>query len=334
MEAPIRIGGQVVGVVCHEQVGETRSWSLEDQSFAGSVADLASLAFEAWRRKVAQEELRQAKEAAESANRAKSSFLANMSHKIRTPLNAVIGYSELLQEEAEFNGYAEVIPDLQKIHAAGKHLLALISDILDLSKIEAGKMVIVPELFNVHELVQELTSTVAPLIEQNGNKFEVDLSPHIGFVESDKMRIRQILFNLLSNAGKFTQNGYVRPSAEKHIADSGEEWISFSVRDGGIGIAPEHMQNLFDDFSQADVSTTRKYGGTGLGLTICRRFCNMLGSRIAAQSERGVGSTFTVGFPVRWKPNGNEPDNNGNGRQSEPLLTAEMVETAHLWNSI
>jgi PAS domain S-box-containing protein len=302
LDAPIRIGGQVIGVICHEQVGTTRVWTLEEQNFVGSVADLASLAFEAWRRRVAREELSEAKEAAESANKAKSSFLANMSHEIRTPLNAVIGYSELLQEDAESKGYEELVPDLKKIHSAGKHLLDLISDILDLSKIEAGKMVLTPEVFDLNEMIYELCSTVAPLVEKNGNKFETELDESIGLMTSDKMRVRQILFNLLSNAGKFTQNQTVRLAVRKEETDSGQGRIVFSVQDYGIGIAPEHIQNLFKDFSQGDASTTRKYGGTGLGLSICRRFCEMLNGKISVQSELGKGSTFTVTLPIDWKP--------------------------------
>jgi len=306
LDAPIKIGGQVIGIVSHEQVGEQRIWTLEEQSFAASIADLASLAFEAWRRRIGQEELKEAKESAEAANKAKSSFLANMSHEIRTPLNAVIGYSELLQEEAESKGHAELIPDLQKIHSAGKHLLEIISDILDLSKIEAGRMQLAPETFDIYRLVQDLSVTMAPLVEKNGNRFEIDISKQIGTMTSDKTRIRQILYNLLSNAGKFTHNSHVFLSARRAKTAEGDS-IYFSVCDGGIGIAPEHLSHLFEDFTQADVSTTRKYGGTGLGLSICKRFCDMMGGQISVESELKKGSTFTACFPAEWIASQIEP---------------------------
>ena len=318
LDAPIKIGGQVIGVVSHEQSGESRTWTLEEQSFAASIADLASLAFEAWRRRIGQEELKEAKEAAEAANKAKSSFLANMSHEIRTPLNAVIGYSELLQEDAETKGYAELVPDLQKIHSAGKHLLEIISDVLDLSKIEAGRMDFAPEAFDVTMLVQDLSVTMAPLVEKNGNKFEVELSKQIGRMTSDKTRIRQILYNLLSNAGKFTHNSQVLLSAKREKAPDGDR-VCFSVCDGGIGIAPGHLSHLFEDFSQADVSTARKYGGTGLGLSICKRFCDMMGGHISVESELGKGSTFTVCFPTVWE---------ANRLDSNPELNAAEVQCA------
>ncbi len=326
LSTPIRVGGQLMGLVAHVQ-SEKRAWSLEEQNFAASLADLVTLAFEAWRRNVAQEELKQAKDAAEAANKAKSSFLANMSHEIRTPLNAVIGYSELLQEEAELSGYGEVIPDLKKIHSAGKHLLALISDILDLSKIEAGKMVLAPELFNVQELIQELTATVMPLVEKNGNKLLVELSQDLGAITSDKMRVRQILFNLISNAAKFSQAGTIQLSAQRQMDPGNREWARFCIADQGIGIAPEQIKNLFSDFTQADASTTRKYGGTGLGLSISRRFCVMLGGEISVQSELGQGSTFTVLLPVEWSGKPEELEDSGENNDYVEISGTEILET-------
>ncbi len=301
LDSPIRLQGQIAGVLCIEHVGPPRHWNLEEQGFAGSAADLASLALEARNRHKAQEQLEAALNMAEAATRAKSSFLANMSHEIRTPLNAIIGYSELLQEEAEELGYEELIPDLRKIHAAGKHLCAVISDILDLSKIEAGKMQLRPERFDIAGLVSEIVSTARPLIERNHNDFEVRTDPGLGMMVGDKTRIRQIVLNLLSNAGKFTESGFVRFQVVREVAHL-RNWIRFTVRDSGIGIAEDALKALFEDFTQIDSSATRKYAGTGLGLAISRRVCYMMGGEISVQSKVGEGSTFTVRIPAEALP--------------------------------
>jgi len=239
-----------------------------------------------------------AKEAAEQANRTKSAFLANMSHELRTPLNAIIGYSEMLQEEAAESGNAEAIPDLRKIHGAGKHLLALINDILDLSKIEAGKLELFLENFEVRALVEEVCATVQPLVEKNGNVMEVESPPEVGGMHADVTRVRQVLLNLLSNASKFTERGTVRLEARRE-KDGDGEWIVFRVSDTGIGMSPKQLGRLFQAFTQADASTSRRYGGTGLGLVICRRFAQMMGGDVSVASAEGKGSTFTVRLPAR-----------------------------------
>jgi signal transduction histidine kinase/DNA-binding response OmpR family regulator len=243
-------------------------------------------------------ELRLATEAAEQANRTKSAFLANMSHELRTPLNAIIGYSEMLQEEAEELGQVDLVPDLKKIHSAGRHLLALINDILDLSKIEAGKMDMHLETFEVVELVHEIETTIHPLVEKNGNVLVVHCPRDVGTMYADVTRVRQVLFNLLSNATKFTHQGRVILAVRRERLADGDQ-VTFRVSDTGIGLTREQMGRLFQAFSQADASIASKYGGTGLGLVITKRFCEMMGGDVTVESEPGQGSTFTVTLPAR-----------------------------------
>ena len=253
-------------------------------------------------------ELLAAKESAEAANIAKSQFLANMSHELRTPLNAIIGYSEMLQEEAEDLDQKELIADLKRIHGAGTHLLGLINDILDLSKIESGKVELYLETVDISLLIREIIIMIRPLVEKNANVLVVNCADNLGYMKTDLTKVRQSLFNLLSNACKFTKRGKIIINVEKDYRKSGmtngEEqklvipYILFKVTDTGVGIAPERMEKLFQPFTQADASTTREYGGTGLGLAITKKLSRIMGGDTFVESEVGKGSTFTIILPA------------------------------------
>jgi signal transduction histidine kinase len=243
------------------------------------------------------EQLVAARDEALAASRAKSQFLANMSHELRTPLNHISGYSEMLREEAEEHGWRELVPDLQKIHTASHNLLSIISDILDISTIETGKTEIHLEMFDVARLVRELLTSIGPMVEKSGITLHTQCAEEIGTMVSDGTKVRQCLFNLLSNACKFTERGTVCLTVARE-RENGRDWLRFSVSDTGIGMTREQMDGLFQPFTQADASRTRKYGGTGLGLAITKKFCQMMGGDVTIESELGQGSTFTMRLPA------------------------------------
>ena len=264
--------------------------------YADVVASQSGRQQEAARHRATAERLRKAMEEAERFNRQKSVFLAKMSHALRTPLNAVIGYSEILLEDAKENE-DEQIADLQRINSAGKHLLSLVTDVLDMSKIESNKTDLTIQPFHLNDFIDDVVSTGRSLVTSNGNEFIVERDPGLGIVISDETRLRQAVLNLLSNAGKFTKHGRVTLSASRQT-ERGEDWIRLSVSDNGIGITQDNLRKLFKDFNQADASTASKYGGTGLGLALSRHLCRMMGGNIDVQSEFGRGSRFTIRIPA------------------------------------
>ncbi|HEU5450050.1 MAG TPA: response regulator, partial [Acidimicrobiia bacterium] len=299
-EAGLRTWMIFPALIGHKVVAMLEFFSTEpippEHAVVSLVNDVATQVGRVIERMWADDALRAAKEAAEVANEAKSTFLASMSHEFRTPLNAIIGYAEMLEEEASDGGQEDLLPDLGKIRSAGRHLLGVINDVLDLSKIEAGRTDLYLETFSVDTLLDEVAATVRPLAESKGNRLEIRKGDGLGEMYSDLTKVRQTLLNLSGNASKFTEGGTVTVNARRDGDD-----VVFEVSDTGIGIAPEHMDRLFQPFSQAESSTARRFGGTGLGLVISRRFCEMLGGGVTVQSEPGVGSTFTVRLPARFE---------------------------------
>jgi signal transduction histidine kinase len=254
-------------------------------------------------------ELRVARDQALEASYTKSRFLANMSHELRTPLNAILGYCEMIGEECQDCSRSHVLQDLDKIQASGRHLLELISDILEISKIEAGKVKIHPGYFSLAPLLDEVVEPLRPLLQQNRNTLALDFAPEIGQLYADKIRVRQVLYNLLHNANKFTQGGQITVKAEYHL-QNGQPWVNLNVIDTGIGISEENQKKLFLPFTQVDPSTTRKYGGSGLGLVISLRFCQLMGGRITVYSRPGKGCAFSVWLPahVQVEDSGEDDD--------------------------
>jgi signal transduction histidine kinase/sensor domain CHASE-containing protein len=276
-------------------------FSGEGEIGAREFSGVIGVATEITERVQAQAQIEQAREAAESANRAKSLFLANMSHELRTPLNAIIGYSELVAEECQDSELDHLVRDLGKIQAAGNHLLELINNILDLSKIEAGKMDLDLTQFDLTSLINQVQMTIAPLAARNENHLSVDVAPDLPEMFADQTKVRQVLINLLNNANKFTQHGRVNLRARSVLLNE-RPAVCIEINDTGIGMTPAEIDRLFADFSQADASTTRRYGGTGLGLSISKRFTELMGGRIDVESAPGEGSTFRVHLPVHVEP--------------------------------
>ena len=272
--------------------------------------------------------LKSAKDSAEEANRSKSQFLANMSHELRTPLNAVIGYSEILLEDAEAEGSgAERIPDLRRIHTAGRHLLALVNDVLDLSKIEAGRMEVAPVPIALRAFLDELIATALPLVERNGNRLELSCAADLGSAVGDATKLRQILLNLIGNAAKFTKSGRIAVSAARERLSDGD-WIRIAVADTGIGIDPQTLGKLFTACTQADAATASKYGGTGLGLALSQRLARLMGGGITVESELGRGSCFTLALPADPpappRRGDTRPAESGEGAGIAPLIAPDL----------
>lgn len=316
---PLVVRERTFGALSFSSTRPSRLYGEGDLNFAREIARRAAVAIDNARlyraaqneiaeRRSAEErivrinaELARARDQAIEASSSKSIFLANMSHELRTPLNAVIGYAEMLREELQQAGAPHLLEDLDKINSAARHLLAVISSILDLSKIEAGKMELQLEVCRVEDVIEEALISAQPMAEQQGNQLTLCAESEIGDCLTDPTRLRQILINLLGNASKFTENGRITVTARSEN-EGASEWMVLQVQDTGIGIPPEHLPHLFRKFQQVDSSPTRKYGGTGLGLAITKLLCQMLGGDVSAESQEGVGTTFTVRLPVTRTP--------------------------------
>jgi len=318
---PLISAGRVIGIYSLDKA-EVAAFTQEHVELAKALATQASLAIQNARlyasvdaelaeRRRTEAALHAAKTDAEAANVAKSNFLANMSHELRTPLNAIIGFSEILEEQAEEDNDSVTLNDIRTVLAAGRHLLRLVNGVLDLSRIEAGRMEVFAERFDVGEMVNEVATTIRAVVDGSGNRLEIALADGLGTVTTDRTKLRQVLFNLLSNAAKFTERGTITLSASR---DSNGH-LTLAVADDGIGMAPEDVERIFEPFTQADASTTRRFGGTGLGLAICREFCNLLGGSLTVATQPGMGATFTVTLTEQLPPplDALEPESSENG---------------------
>ncbi len=273
---------------------------------AGNIVAISGIEIDITDRKQMERKMEAAKEQAVNASKTKSEFLANMSHELRTPMNAIIGYGEMLKEDAEDDGNDAIVPDLDKIIAAGNHLLQLINDVLDISKVEAGHMDMFLEEFDIAKMIEEAASTVATLVEKNKNVLDIQVDENIGSMHADMTKVRQMVFNLVSNAAKFTSDGTVGIQAS-NMEKEGKHFIRLTVTDTGIGIPEDKLDHIFEEFTQADSSTTRNYGGTGLGLALVRRFATMMGGNVRVESTLGEGSAFILEIPAHVVDADNEP---------------------------
>jgi len=291
---PLLREGEVEGVLAF---ANTRDYFHLDDDDIKAIGRYVTYVVSAIRNARNYQAIQDARAHADAANVAKSQFLANMSHELRTPMNAVIGYTEMLQEEAEDRGLTDMVPDFQKIRSASQHLLKLINDVLDLSKIEADRIELNPERVSVTELLADARSNVEPMIANNRNELKIHKLTELGDVFLDRIRLHQVVLNLLSNAAKFTRRGTIEVTAER-LSESDFDWLIIRVKDSGIGMTKAQLEHVFEPFAQADATTTREYGGTGLGLSISRQICELMGGSLTAESEKDVGSTFIVRIPV------------------------------------
>jgi signal transduction histidine kinase len=297
MCAPLLANDELLGLVQVDTCTTPGGFTAEDLQMLTGISAQAAILLRARAAEQAQEALRHAQAVAEQAHQAKSMMLATMSHELRTPLNAILGYSELLIEDAAALEQPMMVANLRKIHSAGTRLLTLINDVLDLSKLEAGKMVLHLETFDVWPLLEEVQAMVQPAVRTHANTLEITVADDVGLMHADPSKVRQSLLNLLSNAGKFTTHGRITLQVTREKGE-GSDWYLFHVQDTGIGLTAEQLETLFQEYVQGDASTAQQYGGTGLGLAISRRFCRLMGGDIVAASTRGQGAIFTIRLPV------------------------------------